>query len=481
MGRQLKYTFYVVSLLCLFFGACLLAVLINQPAIIFIPIGLMVGIWLLQNLQWLFFVLMVTIPWSTEFKFNPTLGTDLPDEPLMLLTALSVLIYCIANRKKILLHKLHPLLFIISLQIVWITVSVICSTDVLVSFKFSLAKGWFLLSFIGAPLILFLDEKQIKRTAIAVAISMFLLTCLALVKHASYGFTFARINDSLVPFFRNHVNYSAVLVFIIPLFASFYPFVRSRGVKALLIFILIILTAAVYLSYARGAWLALIIGVAAYWLLKKKALFATFIAVIIACLSFVYWLQKNDNYLRFAHHYKTTIFHTNFEEHLIATYKLKDVSTAERFYRWIAGARMIKDRWQTGYGPNSFYENYKEYGIPAFHTWVSDNKDHSTVHNYFLLTFIEQGLVGFVLVLLLFASFFWYAQKIYHRIKDKFWKVVVATVTVIFSMVCTVNFLSDLIETDKIGSFFYICIATLIVADMKSKKSNFPSHAQSIS
>jgi O-antigen ligase len=36
-------------------------------------------------------------------------------------------------------------------------------------------------------------------------------------------------------------------------------------------------------------------------------------------------------------------------------------------------------------------------------------------------------------------------------------------------MTCTVNFLSDLIETDKIGSVFYLCIAALIVADRQTK------------
>jgi O-antigen ligase len=39
-------------------------------------------------------------------------------------------------------------------------------------------------------------------------------------------------------------------------------------------------------------------------------------------------------------------------------------------------------------------------------------------------------------------------------------------------MICTVNFLSDLIETDKIGSVFYICLASLVVADIKTKSKS---------
>jgi O-antigen ligase len=42
-------------------------------------------------------------------------------------------------------------------------------------------------------------------------------------------------------------------------------------------------------------------------------------------------------------------------------------------------------------------------------------------------------------------------------------------------MIIVVNFLSDLIETDKIGSLFFLCIATLIVTDINTKKKLNPS------
>jgi hypothetical protein len=37
-------------------------------------------------------------------------------------------------------------------------------------------------------------------------------------------------------------------------------------------------------------------------------------------------------------------------------------------------------------------------------------------------------------------------------------------------MQCTVNFLSDLIETDKVGSVFYLCLAFLVIADAKTRE-----------
>jgi O-antigen ligase len=237
-----------------------------------------------------------------------------------------------------------------------------------------------------------------------------------------------------------------------------------------LLFVVIFLISATYFSYSRGAWLAVIVGTITYWLLKKRLLVFAYVLSIAILLSVVTWLKNDDRYTKYAHDYNTTIFHTNFEEHMIATYRLKDVSTAERFYRWIAGVRMVKDNWQTGTGPGTFYPIYKGYSIGVFKTWVSRNDDHSTVHNYFLLTLIEQGVPGVLLMLFLIGYLFYTAQRIYRQTNDFFWKRTAAVAVVILSMVCTVNCLSDLIETDKIGSVFYLCIAVLIIADSQTRK-----------
>jgi O-antigen ligase len=302
---------------------------------------------------------------------------------------------------------------------------------------------------------------------------MSIAVIVSLVRHSTYGFSFAEVNTALDPFFRNHVNYGALLVVMIPIAFALKRFVAKR--KYLVNGLLLLLVAAVYLSYSRGAWLALLVGALSYWLLMKKKLVLVFGSLIVLCIAFVLFMNSSDRYIKYAPDYRTTIFHKNFNEHLIATYRLKDVSTEERFYRWIAGVRMIENKWETGYGPTTFYENYKSYAIPIFKTWVSDNKEHSTVHNYFLLLLIEQGIPGLCLFLLLFALAFRYAENIYHSTSDPSWKTIIAAVAVMLSMICTVNFLSDLIETDKIGSVFYLCIAVLIVADRNTRKSSLNS------
>ena len=469
-GQAYKFNFYFLFLATIFLSFISLAIVTSIYWIAAIPFGVLFFYFAWQHFPFVFFLLIFSLPWSVEFNFNSSLGTDLPDEPLMWSVSALVIAYFFSQPLKLSEKWKHPLIILLSFYFGWLVVTVIFSTDWLVSLKFLLAKGWYIIAFVFAPILLLNNKRSIQSAGLAFLVSLLCVVIIILCKHALLGFTFANINEAVSPFFRNHVNYSAMLVCAVPvLIAAYWLNTRFRSLIFMAVIIVLI---AIFFSYARGAWLALVIGLASYYLIKKKRLLTAFIISVILILISVFWISRNDHYLRFANDYRTTIFHKNFEEHLIATYKLKDVSTAERFNRWIAGVRMIKDNSLTGYGPNTFYSNYKPYSLPVFRTWVSDNEDHSTVHNYFLLTAIEQGIPGLLFTLLLTGALLFYSEKLYHRIHDQFYKVVAMACGVMLMMILTVNFLSDLIETDKVGSLFYLCLATLVAIDANTRRHN---------
>ena len=136
---------------------------------------------------------------------------------------------------------------------------------------------------------------------------------------------------------------------------------------------------------------------------------------------------------------------------------------------------MMAENPMTGVGPNNFYDTYKAYTASAYKTWVSDNKEHSTVHNYFFLLLIEQGLPGLGIFLCLLFSLFWYAQKIYHQKQSKWHQTIALTLAAMLAAIITVNFLSDLVETDKIGSLLYCCIGLLVWLDLHSSNQQLDS------
>jgi O-antigen ligase len=469
--------FIITAGLLLLLSVILFAYL-QEPLWIFLPLCMLLALVLVQHPQLLLYSLFISIPWSIEFKIG-SLGTDLPDEPLMWLTTIAVIIALIQSKLSVPL-KSHPILWILLLQLAWTTITVILSHDAIISFKYLLAKFWYLLAFVLAPLVFMQKVEVLKRGMLLLLGSAMAVMIYSLVKHAFYGFSFENVNDALLPHFRNHVNYSSLIVCMVPVLIAAIR-LSTKKIRNIFILLLILTLAGLYFSYARGAWAALLAGLLAYWLLQKRLLLFSFLLFIILSIAGILWLKHEDRYLKYAHKYASTIFHKDFKEHIIATYKLRDLSSAERYYRWIAGIRMARDEWAQGYGPNAFYYNYKPYTIPAFKTWVSKNEERSTVHNYFLLLLIEQGVPGLIIFIVLIGFLFWYAQRIYHQTIERFWRSVVGAAASTLTMLCVLNFLSDLVETDKAGSIFYLTIAVIILADIKTRRSDLPSHIERIS
>ena len=418
----------------------------------------------------LLYLLLVSLPLSVEYSFSDKLGTDLPDEPLMLLVSLLALLYLV-YRSFLFRSRLwyHPLLISLLAWLGWMFITAMVSTTPLFSFKFLLAKSWYVGAFLIAPLIWLRGKVAMSRAIRCLFIPLFLLSVLSVFRHAFEGFSFITSSAVVQPYFRNHVVYSAMLVTLVPvLFFSRRAVVHKWRWDLALFFVLV----ALFLSYARGAWLALFVGAGAYLLLRYRVLLYGYIVVLLLSLLAIVWLKHGNRYLQYAPDYRTTIFHSDFQDHWRATYAGKDVSSVERFYRWIAGVRMVEERPLVGFGPSSFYTRYRQYTVPAYKTWVSNNPDRSTVHNYFLLIAAEQGIPGLILFLILFGALLFYAERLYHGFQGSWVGQAAGGIGVIVVMLGVVNFWSDLIETDKIGSLFFLSIAFLLLLERAGKQGS---------
>ncbi|NCT93223.1 MAG: O-antigen ligase family protein [Chitinophagaceae bacterium] len=415
----------------------------------------------------LYLLLWMVLPLSTELNITPALGIDFPDEILMLLlTGMALLLWCHRPYTFPVAVSRHPLFTLILLHVTWIGISTVFAEDKLPAFKFLLAKCWYIFPFAILPSVWLHTPLQITRWAKYVLLSMGAVVAITMIRHGGSGFGFASINKHLFPFFRNHVNYAAMLVCLLPvLWAVWYLWPRYRKGRSWILLALVLTLLALLFAYSRGAWLALLTGGAAVWIIRKKWMAMVAVLLTGAVLVSVVWLVTDQRYFKLAPDHDRTIFHTDFTEHLSATVSGKDVSNAERFYRWVAGAKMFAERPVTGFGPASFYHHYRPYTVKRFETWVSNNPEHSTVHNYYLLTALEQGLPG----LLIFCGMILFAlmrlQRCYHCLLSVFHRTVALVTAVVLVMILTINASSDMVETDKIGSLFWLCLGMTMVLD----------------
>jgi O-antigen ligase len=424
---------------------------------------------------WMF---LFSIPVSIQiFLLNDTLSTSLPDEPLMWLF-LGIAILVVARNPKVIPQwwLRNPLVLVMVLQFLWLIVAVIYSNETLISLKFLAAKVWFLVSFVVLPLFIFREKRDYRIAFKLLLIPMLATMAIIMIRHASYGFHFRKIEQSIHGLYYNHVDYSTVISMFLPVAGVAYSLSKGRPwyIRLTLLLIVLFFIPAIYLTYARAAMVAVIFAYFIQIAIRMKLVqyvMPSFYGLI--ALLMVYMVQHNK-YIDYRPNYEKTYMHFNFTDHMIATFRGQDMSSMERLYRWVAATRMSMDRPITGYGPNSFYYYYKPYALYLFQTYVSRNTEQSTTHNYFLFMLVGQGWPAMLLYAILNLIVFARAQKIYHRFKDRFYKKVTMAVIMMYAAGFVNNFFSELLETHKVGALFYISIALLILLEQKSKEEAKP-------
>lgn len=464
---QIFKGFAIITLLSIFTG-----IAFDLYYLAGIPAFLILAYLTIVDFRKVFFLLLICIPLSTEFYFPNGLATDLPTEPLMIGLMMVYGIYVLRHGREMDSNFIrHPLAVILSLHLFWIFATSISSSLFIVSLKFSLAKLWYITVFFFMAGSIIKRERDFKTFFWCILIPLMFTVAIVLVRHAAYGFTFDTVAKTLSPFYRNHVNYAALLALFIPFvwFArQWYP---SYSFKRMSInVILLVLLLAIQLSYTRTAYVTLVIAVGAYFVIHFKLVKVALLAsILVAVFGFLY-LANNNTYMEYAPDYEHTVVHKKFDNLVEATVAGEDISTMERFYRWIAGLHMIQDKPVVGYGPGNFYNFYKSYTVSSFETYVSDNPEQSGIHSYFLLMMVEQGIPGMLIFMALSFYSLIKGERIYHESKSITRKGIVMGAMLSLIVINAFLLINDMIETDKMGSFFFMNLAIIINVDLLNRK-----------
>lgn len=462
-----------IGALTILFGSLLGYFITYNYAFLLLPFVALMGAITVLNWKLTYWVFLFSIPISIHlYLLGTSFSTSLPDEPIMWMFLLMfVLLY--AHNPKILPEWWwrNPIVWVIVMQFLWLLVPVIFSNETLFSVKFLIAKSWFLVAFFILPIFVFKEKKDFKKAFWILLVPMLVTMLIIMYRHKGYSFNFRKIEQSIHPIYYNHVEYSTVISMFFPVVCMAFLLTRRINIwlKAGLFLTILFFLPTIYLTYARAAMLAVIFAAGIYVAIRLKMVNWVMPVFYAAIIALVVFMVNNNKYIEFRPNYERTYMHNSFSDHMIATFRGRDMSSMERVYRWIAAARMSQERPITGYGPNSFYYYYKPHAVSMFRTYVSRNKEKSTTHNYYIFMLVGQGWPATILYAILVVVAFHQAQKIYYRFQDKFYKQVTMAAIMMFAAGFINNFFSELIETHKVGALFYLSLALLVILDRKSR------------
>jgi O-antigen ligase len=242
--------------------------LLGLPAVLLV-------VWLAAvDFRKVFFLMLAAVPLSTEVELPGGLGTDLVSEPLMwLLTLVSVPWFLRHYRSVDARFVRHPITLLLLAHLAWTVVCTAGSQDVVISLKFLLAKGWYMVVFYFLASRMLRDERDYKTLVWCFFVPLFFIVPVVLWRHAALGFSFQDVERVMGPFFRNHVMYACLLAIFIPfvlvrhlLVPPLVGYVVVVGWEASLLFLV-----GINFAYTRAAYVALVAAVGIYWLMRLAA------------------------------------------------------------------------------------------------------------------------------------------------------------------------------------------------------------------
>lgn len=438
--------------------------------VIGLPLLLVFVYLILFKLNHVLLALNLIIPLAIEYDdIGFGFGLSLPDEPLiMLIMAVSLFRFLIDGSydKRVLRH---PITILILLNLLWYFFTSFTSQLPFVSFKFTMARFWFIVSFYFLAIMLFRDALNMQKYFWLYILGLAFVVIYTLLAHAKVGFTQESSYHISLPFYRAHGIYSAAISFFIPFFLAYFFYQNQLKNKP---WFLILVSAfiglfliGVFYSYTRAAWLSIMVSVAMFLPVMFKVKWRTQLLVLgLGILVFVVFQEQ----IYYALSKNKQDSAEGFNKHLQSASNIKtDASNVERINRWMSAIHMFKQQPVLGYGPGTYPFLYASHQQAKYRTLISTNLgNQGGVHSEFLAPLAETGVFGAVsLIGILLVAFSTGFARLY-QLKNPKIKLMLLSAILGLAGYFTHGFLNNYSETTKIAPLVWGALAIIVAVDV---------------
>jgi O-antigen ligase len=436
-----------------------------------LPVIIIVAWLLVTSLEKSLFLIVFFVPLSIPLSMLiHDIGMDLflPTEPL--LAAVMVIFFFKYLRGHLIDIKIlrHPVTLAIYFQLAWIFITSLTSTMPIVSFKFLIARLWFVISFYLIAAEVFKNPKRIRQYIWIYVIPFAFVVAYVLIRHAGHGLNNQQAAHFVVqPFYKDHTSYGAVLAMILPVLIGLLVSYKKINTSLKFLFILLILffIAATLFSYTRAAWLSLI-GAFGIWLIIKLKIKLPIILIGAVVLFGGLLSMRTELLLKLEKNKQASS--GNLTEHVQSMSNIRnDESNLERLNRWSSAIRMFQEKPVFGWGPGTYMFKYAPFQLSQQKTSISTNTGRmGNAHSEYLGPLAESGLLGMLSFLMVLFATLTTGFRVIHYAERRFTRIMATSLMLGLITYYIHGILNNFLDTDKASVLFWGFTAILVSMDL---------------
>jgi O-antigen ligase len=441
-----------------------------------IPFFLLIAWYAFFNIKLLLLITVCFTPLSvllSDIAGDTTVDISIPSEPIFAIIFLIFILKTFTGQK---LEKeiwLHPVSVAILINLLWLFLTSLTSSMPGVSFKFLLARLWFVIPLYFIAIHYFKSYTFIKKYLWLYIIPFIFVIIYTLYNHISVGiFIKNAAHGAMQPFYNDHTSYGAILAMYIPILFGFLFFKDySFRFKMFIGFLLAFFIFATVFSYTRAAWISLLAAAGVWLVLLLKINWKILLlgSVTAIALFFVFQFEITDSLSK-----NKQDSSEDLSEHMSSVTNIAtDASNLERINRWNSAFKMFNERPIFGFGPGTYMFQYAPYQMSFDRTIIStDFADGGNAHSEYIGPLAESGILGALTFLAVIIATIVTGVKVFYKSKNKELKILALSSLLGLITYYIHGFLNNFLDTDKASVPFWGFTAIIVAADIFYKKES---------
>ena len=435
-----------------------------------IPLALLVA--------WLFYVRFETglllmallTPFAINVALLPQMELSMPVEPMMILFTLMFFFRVLVHKNYDLRILRHPVSLLLLASLAWWLVTSCTSRLPLVSFKYLLARIWFVVPFYFAAVQIFRNHTRIRQFFWAYAIGLGIVILIATSKTLGNFSDLQTLHRVMRPFYNDHTAYGCAIALMLPASVHFIFSHSHRGWRRVLTLLLFAgLCVGLFFSYCRAAWISVIAAIGVYVLIRI-GMKVKWMVLLFGLGVGVFFIYQNDVLYKLGKNKQDSSYDLAGQVKSISNIST-DASNLERLNRWASAMRLWKESPVLGVGPGTYQFLYASYQKSYQLSVISTNAGNlGNAHSEYIGPMTEQGLPGVLLVVALFLTTFATGVRVYRTAKDP----AVARTALAFTLSLLTYYVhgvfNNFLDTDKLSVPFWAFTAVVVALDLYSEK-----------